>query len=54
MCEIKKKEKSRMAHFSNLIDWVEDKIITFPRNRRRAGSGEKMMTEVWYEKFIHV
>lgn len=34
MYEIKEKEKSRMAHFSTLVDCVEDKVITSPRNRR--------------------
>lgn len=40
MYEIKEKEKSRMAHFSNLID-CEDKVITCPTNRRIGPTGRR-------------
>lgn len=41
MNEIKEKERSRMAHFSNLVDCVEGKVITCPRNRSTGPRGRR-------------
>lgn len=41
MCEIKEEEKSWMAHVSNLVDCVEDKVIPCPRNRRAGPRGRR-------------